>query len=51
MILSNIGKCLKIKKLFSQNNFIKTNRMFKLAKTLENFILNTIVKRVVKIKK
>lgn len=40
------------KKLFSQKKIsIETNKMFKLAETLENFILNTIVKRVVKTKK
>ena len=42
----------KKKNYFHKKISIKTNRMFKLAKTtLENFILNTIVKRVVKIKK
>ena len=41
----------KKKNYFHKKISIKTNTMFKLAKTLENFILNTIVKRVVKIKK
>ena len=49
MILSNIGKCKR--NYFHKKISIETNRMFKLAETLENFILNTIVKRVVKTKK